>query len=937
MRSRLLRSQRQQSINVPMRLSLQCEYEQLQSMCLDDDATLDIEVDQLDAGEQHEDDIRPVEKYVLKPTSKLRMVLDLASLCVLSYDLITTPYIIAWQVDWEGWLQVATYFTLIFWTMDIGISFRTGYWDSHGQLECSPVAIAAHYLRTFFIIDVSAVASDLSTVIINTANSGEGSAEALRFSKAARLLRLLGIMRISRLEGIYARLCDRYPRLRGTGIMLSIFKILLLILYINHMIACGWYALGSQIEGSDTGSVWLEISSTSPALQDSDGNVVKYHDAGFAYQYFTAFHFSLTQMTPGSMQVFPVNTYERIYNGSCLIFGLLFFSTLVSSLSSKLMQQKLRYEEHHRTFGTLYRFLRESKVSRKLAISVEQEAKSRMNQASILSYCNVSALKFLSPAMRAELKYGICRGQLVHIPFFRISVHMKPEAVRALCRDFVDFKVVVQADHVFESLKPAECIYTLVKGGLEYATEKQWECASSDASMNLGKKISCDTPLRGASRKTNGTFASTTVVTPPAPQPPTESWLAEAALWSHWQHAGTAKATESGSESGASMMSLQVSGFVEIIKNEPLLQELAWEYTQQFHRRMSMMATQAGADMDDMQLGSATYEDVVLMTQDVVRIFLSLVCVSMLKSSSHKALTLKKSWSLITGERLHSIAQLEKEVREKKCTLTVTEGGRVQRVTAVAVVQVTRPNGRIWVQLAKIRENEVSTNVALPGMKMQDGGDLSEAFEYVKARQLSFMADHISPTNVLKKVKSDWSDSYGIYTKYIRHIQQATIDDQHLEPQDGSLLRMVVDGIRTQSQVSSVQSGARPGIPTWAPSISLTSEAKSAASTNSNSHAFTPVTSSGKSVSGMVDEIYFTTDGDKTVFVSAWLSMEEFDYMASPSGSALLRRWFEKPYVDQGLREAGESALRGSKLQSGSLAGDLPWARPNTATSVGLT
>eukprot|EP00971_Amphidinium_carterae_P302840 6017360-Amphidinium_carterae.1 len=37
-------------------------------------------------------------------------------------------------------------------------------------------------------------------------------------------------------------------------------------------------------------------------------------------------------------QVVPRNSVERIFNIACLIFGLVFFSTIISSLSAKLMQ-----------------------------------------------------------------------------------------------------------------------------------------------------------------------------------------------------------------------------------------------------------------------------------------------------------------------------------------------------------------------------------------------------------------------------------------------------------------------------------------------------------------------------------------------------------------------------------------------------------------------
>ena len=86
------------------------------------------------------------------------------------------------------------------------------------------------------------------------------------------------VMRVARLVQILNRFADKYPSLQAGLLIADIVKIVVGILWINHLICCGWYALGN-VAISDTGVSWLDVS---------DGTV-SYGDAGFWYQYTTSF------------------------------------------------------------------------------------------------------------------------------------------------------------------------------------------------------------------------------------------------------------------------------------------------------------------------------------------------------------------------------------------------------------------------------------------------------------------------------------------------------------------------------------------------------------------------------------------------------------------------------------------------------------------------
>eukprot|EP00971_Amphidinium_carterae_P153157 3035901-Amphidinium_carterae.1 len=120
---------------------------------------------------------------------------------------------------------------------------------------------------------------------------------------------------------------------------MRIVSIIAIIVWINHMMCCGWFAIGINAP-SDTGDRWVDNDFLSQ-VEHSKLKAPELED--LMYQYWTTFHWSLTQITLGATEVVSGNTVERIYTVICLVFGLLFGSTLVSSLSATMVEfQMLR-------------------------------------------------------------------------------------------------------------------------------------------------------------------------------------------------------------------------------------------------------------------------------------------------------------------------------------------------------------------------------------------------------------------------------------------------------------------------------------------------------------------------------------------------------------------------------------------------------------------
>ena len=67
--------------------------------------------------------------------------------------------------------------------------------------------------------------------------------------------------------------------------------------------------------------------------------------------YLSAFHWSLAQITLGATELIAFNSCERVLSVLLMFFGLLFGSTLVSSLSATLIGMQMRASEQSKLAG----------------------------------------------------------------------------------------------------------------------------------------------------------------------------------------------------------------------------------------------------------------------------------------------------------------------------------------------------------------------------------------------------------------------------------------------------------------------------------------------------------------------------------------------------------------------------------------------------------
>eukprot|EP00811_Abedinium_folium_P033933 NODE_685_length_2835_cov_9.743353.p1 GENE.NODE_685_length_2835_cov_9.743353~~NODE_685_length_2835_cov_9.743353.p1 ORF type:complete len:601 (+),score=122.77 NODE_685_length_2835_cov_9.743353:317-2119(+) len=565
------------------------------------------------------------------------MLFDVCSLIVLLYDLSALPFVLAWDVQFQGYQKVATYLTLSFWIMDMCLNFRTGFYINLKR-EMRPWPIAVRYMRGSFTIDCIVVISDTATIIISALATKNGaileSMNLARVPKIGRLLKIVRVLRLVRVRNTVIRITESHLLSRGSGgLIVQIGGILCAIIWLNHIVACMWYAIGRY--GDGMGPTWLNLATFDDETYESSTST---------YQYFSAFHWSLTQMTPGSMQVMPVNTLERIFNVVCLMSGLIIFSSLVSMLSSKLTAARVLQADVNRERRELDAFLRREGVvprDRMLALHVQKLAANSLVRQKPSTMNDLAGIKKLPRAVQEELQHEVCLARFEAHPFLTVCIWADSAAIRHLIDSSLNFTSLAQADNLFIAGKESTgTMYLLMRGGVIYRQESGTSRLSTTQSITVSQK----------------------------------DWLCEASLWCYWTHVGTVECV-----AGSEFLMVTHDGITGACSRSPGLKIATSEYACAFHTRLKEAAPPHAPWPDDTQVAHTSIGELAHAFTSQVRKLFNTMALQQLQSSTK-------------GQRplpLSVLRDLSVEAQGGKAVLTIGPCGRVQRNVAFMLLMPT--------------------------------------------------------------------------------------------------------------------------------------------------------------------------------------------------------------------------------------------------------
>jgi len=229
----------------------------------------------------------------------------------------------------------------------------------------------------------------------------------------------------------------------------------------------------------------------------------KMPDQSLEFQYTTSLHWTLTQFTPASMEVFPQNYMERIMAVVVLVFALVAFSSFVGSISTSMTTIRNMNQDINKQFWLLRRFMKQRDVPKSVATRVirylEYVAAKSSEKVQISS---IKLVNGLSLQLQEELNYHLSYERISRHPFYRhVRGNMEPLLLK-ICNLCLKQYTLAVDDVLFRLRDEGTHMYFQVTGEVEYRLMDHHAVA----------------PLQDY------------------------EWLAEAVLWLPWKHMGRATA-----------------------------------------------------------------------------------------------------------------------------------------------------------------------------------------------------------------------------------------------------------------------------------------------------------------------------------------------------------------------------------------------------------
>jgi len=309
--------------------------------------------------------------------------------------------------------------------------------------------------------------------------------------RAFRTVRVVRLMRLVRMKEVMQQITERVQSDK-LAFVINIFKLLVFILSVAHLSACGWWGLGDrdidEYEVDAPGHTWVRR--------------LGYDNATLDAQYLVSLHWSLSQFSGGMDEVSPASPVERLYAVVMWLFSFMCAAVVLSVLTSNLTQLHIIGGSRSRQLATLRKYLKQNSISSNLALRMQRSAQHALSAD--LTADVVELLPVVSEPLRVEMHFEMYLTNLHSHSFFSAYISECPQVMRRVCHYAMSTILLSTSDVVFSKGESPQHpkMYFITKGQCEYT--------------HAGEP----------------------------PQTVTDrQYIAEAVLWTRWTHQGTLTAT----------------------------------------------------------------------------------------------------------------------------------------------------------------------------------------------------------------------------------------------------------------------------------------------------------------------------------------------------------------------------------------------------------
>jgi len=395
---------------------------------------------------------------VIDPSSPKKMSWDIAIMFIFTYEMMIFP-LQAFDLP-QAFLDVRPfleYITTIVWTLDLFISFNTSYYTKECHIETDRAKVTKNYLKSYFLPDLVIVSTDWFNVVLEQ-DSSESSFNLIR-----TVLRGSRVVRLFRLRKVGQFIQDFFGEVASESMIAAtrILKVLTMIAIVSHYVACAWYALSKLDDVSDN---WRRaFLHENPELEGK---------LPMAYAYATSLHWALSQFTPASMEVFPQNTYERIFVCLVILMALVMFSSFISIITESLRHLRHLQSEKNEQESAIRKYCIQHNLSGELAHRLWRFVKMhKLTSRRRIKEHEVVIFNVLPHGLKTEMRVESYAPTLFNHPMFFRYLRSDYDLTGQICNEALYARSLVAGTEVFHDRQNLGEMVFVMSGRLEYIDE----------------------------------------------------------------------------------------------------------------------------------------------------------------------------------------------------------------------------------------------------------------------------------------------------------------------------------------------------------------------------------------------------------------------------------------------------------------------------------
>lgn len=248
------------------------------------------------------------------------------------------------------------------------------------------------------------------------------------------------------------------------------------------------------------------------------------------------------------MHVQPQNSFERAFAITILVFGLVIFSSFVSSITASMTQLRNMSEDKSKQFWLLRRYLRQRNINKSLSFRILRYLEyACREQKDMVPESKVYILGYLSMQLRHELQYEVSFSSMMTHPLFeRARIHSQV-TMNQLASVALKQTSLALAETLFTIGIDATHMFIVSTGTLNYLQSSDVHLLGVEESGEDNSKVTKD------------------------------DFICEASLWVKWVHLGFLRAA-----SDVRLVAIDVTEFTNVVARDPVALSLACAYADQY-------------------------------------------------------------------------------------------------------------------------------------------------------------------------------------------------------------------------------------------------------------------------------------------------------------------------------------------------------------------